>query len=58
MLEQTLEALLKHRRILIRDIEKSSDETLEKIYEELEKTDVLTEEIQKVITELQEKLNR
>jgi hypothetical protein len=56
MLDNIFGELLKHRRALIRELNTLKGRALEAAEEELQKTDILQEEIQKVVAELKAKI--
>ena len=56
MLDNIFGELLKHRRILIEKLDNESPIVINAIKAELQKTDVITDEIKKVVDDLKKKL--
>ena len=56
MLDNIFGELLKHRRILIEKLDNESPIVINAIKAELQKTDVITNEIKKVVDDLKKKL--
>lgn len=56
MLDNALGEVLKHRRVLLKELDNPNEDVITAIKEELEKTDVLAVEIRQIIADIRTKL--